>query len=160
MQKAQWSGNKQGNYLEINISIHHILACSSGEYSQACLAQPYPPYKQDHGLLFTVNKDNWPIRWEYLSHVTIIMQNGRLPAKLSSSPLFQIRKLPDDKIFGFIVTHFLLIMPYQWYGFIKASVMGRSLMRTTLTTLRHGILFCVTWFPYVKILRESRQKTF
>jgi len=38
-----------------------------------------PPYKQDHVLLFTVNKDNWPIRREYLSHMTIIMQTGRLP---------------------------------------------------------------------------------
>jgi len=33
-----------------------------------------PPYKQDHVLLFNVNKDNWPIRREYLSSVTIIMQ--------------------------------------------------------------------------------------
>ena len=24
--------------------------------------QRNPPYKQDHVLLFTVNKDNWPIR--------------------------------------------------------------------------------------------------
>jgi len=33
-----------------------------------------PPYKHDYVLLFTVNKDNWPIRREYLSHLTIIMQ--------------------------------------------------------------------------------------
>jgi len=33
-----------------------------------------PPYKQDHVLLFTVNKDNWPIRREHLSHMIIIMQ--------------------------------------------------------------------------------------
>jgi len=33
-----------------------------------------PPYKQDQVLLFTVNSDNWPIRREYLSHLTIIMQ--------------------------------------------------------------------------------------
>ena len=32
-----------------------------------------PQYKQDHVLLFTVNKDNWPIGRDYLSHVTIIM---------------------------------------------------------------------------------------
>jgi len=32
------------------------------------------PHKQDHVLLITVNKDKWPIRREYLSHVTIIMQ--------------------------------------------------------------------------------------
>ena len=32
-----------------------------------------PPYKQDHVLSFTVNKDIWSIRSEYLSHVTIIM---------------------------------------------------------------------------------------
>jgi len=44
--------------------------------------------KQDHVLLFTVNKDNWPIRKEYLSQVTIIMQNGRFPAKITSSPKF------------------------------------------------------------------------
>jgi len=31
-------------------------------------------YKQDHVLLFNLNKDNWQIRREYLSHVTIIMQ--------------------------------------------------------------------------------------
>jgi len=36
--------------------------------------------------------------------------------------LFQIRKLSDDKYLVFIMTHFLLIMPYQWYG-IKANVM-------------------------------------
>jgi len=33
-----------------------------------------PPYKQDHVFLFTVNKDNWPIRREDLSNVTIIME--------------------------------------------------------------------------------------
>ena len=33
-----------------------------------------PPYKQDYVLLFTINKDNWPIRREYLSHMTIIRQ--------------------------------------------------------------------------------------
>ena len=49
-----------------------------------------PPYKQDHALLFTVNKDNWPIRRVYLSHVTIIMQNGCLPAKITKiSPILQ-----------------------------------------------------------------------
>jgi len=26
-----------------------------------------PSYKQDHELLFTVNKDNWPTRREYWS---------------------------------------------------------------------------------------------
>ena len=45
-----------------------------------------PPYQQDHVLLFTVNKDNYPIKREYLSHVIIIMQNGCLPAKITSSP--------------------------------------------------------------------------
>ena len=34
-----------------------------------------PPYKQDNVLLFTVNKDNWPIRREYLSHMTIICRS-------------------------------------------------------------------------------------
>ena len=33
-----------------------------------------PPYKQDHVLLFIVYKNNWPIRKDYLSHMTIIMQ--------------------------------------------------------------------------------------
>jgi len=33
-----------------------------------------PRYKQDHAFLFTVNKENWPIRREYLSHVTVILQ--------------------------------------------------------------------------------------
>ena len=47
-----------------------------------------PPCKQDHVLLFTVNKENWPIRREYLSHVTIIMQNGHLPAKITSLPKY------------------------------------------------------------------------
>ena len=51
------------------------------------------PYKQHHVLLFTVNKDNWPIRKEYLSQVTIIMQNGRLPAKITSPP----KSLPSFK---------------------------------------------------------------
>ena len=52
-----------------------------------------PPYKQDHVLLFTVNKGNWPIRREYLSHVTIIIPNGRLPAKFTSPP----KSLPSFK---------------------------------------------------------------
>jgi len=50
------------------------------------------PYKQDYVLLFTVNKDKWPIRREYLSHVTIIMQNGRLPPRSPAnkiSPILQ-----------------------------------------------------------------------
>ena len=33
-----------------------------------------PPFMQYYVLLFTVNKDNWPIRRDYLSRVTIIMQ--------------------------------------------------------------------------------------
>ena len=61
--------------------------------------------------------------------------------------LFQIRKLSDDKYLAFIMTHFLLIMSYQWYDVIKAKVMRRSLMRTTLTILRHVILFCDMWCP-------------
>jgi len=48
---------------------------------------------QDHVLLFTVNKDNWPIRREYLGHVTIIMQNGPLPVKITSPP----KSLPSFK---------------------------------------------------------------
>jgi len=43
-------------------------------------------------LLFTVNKENWPIRREYLSHVTIIMPNGHLPPKSPAnkiSPILQ-----------------------------------------------------------------------
>ena len=47
-----------------------------------------PPYKQDHVLLFTANKYNWPIRREYFSHMIIIMQNGFLPAKITTSPIF------------------------------------------------------------------------
>jgi len=75
--------------------------------------------------------------------------------------LFQIRKLLDNKYLGFIMTHYLLIMAYQWYGIIKATVMRRPLMRTTLTILRHGILFCVVprdffyFASYVKILWET-----
>ena len=70
----------------------------------------------------------------------------------------------DDKYLTFIMTQFLLIMPYQWYSIIKANMMGRLLMRTTLTILRNGVLFCAMWRPaifyfatYVEILRESRQ---
>jgi len=37
------------------------------------------------------------------------------------------QKLLDDKYLAFIMTHFLLIMSYQWYGIIKANVMGRLL---------------------------------
>ena len=52
-----------------------------------------PPYKQDHLVLFTLNKDNWPIRREYLSHVTILTQGGCLPVKNTSSP----KSLPSFK---------------------------------------------------------------
>ena len=52
------------------------------------MGQRNQPYKQDCVLLFTVNKDNCPIRREYLSHVTIIMQNGGLPAKITSLQKF------------------------------------------------------------------------
>ena len=45
------------------------------------MGQRSPLYKHDHVLLFTVNKDNWPIRRDYLNHMTIIMQNGRLPPR-------------------------------------------------------------------------------
>jgi len=46
--------------------------------------------KQDHVFLFTINKDNWPTRRNYLSHVTSIIQNGRLPAKITKiSPILQ-----------------------------------------------------------------------
>ena len=55
--------------------------------------------------------------------------------------------ISDQEYLAFIMTHFLLIMSYQWYGIIKANVMGRSLMSTTLTILRHGILFCAMWCP-------------
>ena len=54
-------------------------------------------YQQDHVLLFTVNKDNYPIKREYMSHVTIL-QNGRLPAKINSSP----KSLPSFKLCSFI----------------------------------------------------------
>ena len=64
----------------------------------------------------------------------------------------------DDKYLAFIMAHFLLIMPYHWYGIIKANVMGRSLMHTILTILHHEILFCVMccsgiyyFAPYAKI---------
>jgi len=42
---------------------------------------------------FTVNKDNWPVRREYLRHVTIIMQNGGLPAMIANPP----KSLPSFK---------------------------------------------------------------
>ena len=50
--------------------------------------------------------------------------------------LFQIRKLSDEKYLAFIMTHFLLIMPYQWYGIIKANV----IMRTAVIILSHDII--------------------
>jgi len=59
--------------------------CKSSHQTNKQERNENPPYKQDHLLLFTVNKDNWPIWREYLSHVAIIMQNGRLPAKITSS---------------------------------------------------------------------------
>ena len=41
-------------------------------------------------LLFNVNKENWPIRIEYLSHVTIIMQmDVYLPRSPKSLPPFK-----------------------------------------------------------------------
>jgi len=43
-------------------------------------------------LLFTVNKDNWPIRREYFIHVTIIIQTGGLPPRSPAnkiSPILQ-----------------------------------------------------------------------
>jgi len=44
-------------------------------------------------LLFTLNKDSWPIRRKYLTDMTIITQNGHLPAKVTSSP----KSLPSFK---------------------------------------------------------------
>jgi len=42
------------------------------------------------GILFTVNKDKWPIRREYLSHVTIIMQMaGYQPRSPKPLPSFK-----------------------------------------------------------------------
>ena len=51
--------------------------------------------------------------------------------------LFQIKKLSDDKYLAFIMTHFLLIMSYQWYGVIKANlhhVVPRDLFYFTSNT--------------------------
>jgi len=47
-----------------------------------------PSYKQDHVLLFTVNRDNWPIRRECLSYVTIIMQMA----------VYQLRSTPHQNL--------------------------------------------------------------
>jgi len=57
--------------------------------------------------------------------------------------LFKIRKLSDDKYLTFIMTHFLLTMPYQWFGIIQANMIGRSLMCTTVTGAQGFILFYV-----------------
>jgi len=51
-----------------------------------------------------------------------------------------------------IMTHFLLIMPYQWYSITKANVMRRPLMCTTLKILCHGILFCAMWCPGIVLI--------
>ena len=60
--------------------------------------QRNPPYKQDHVLLFTVNKDNWPIRREYLDHVTIIMQ---MAAYYQISPAHQNLSHPSSMVLIF-----------------------------------------------------------
>jgi len=57
-------------------------------------------------LLFTVDKENWPTKREYLSHVTIIMQNGRLPAKITSPP----KSLPSFKHGSYIQKIFINMM--------------------------------------------------
>jgi len=57
-----------------------------------------PLYKQDHVLLFTVNKDSWPIRREYLSHMTIIMQ---MDVYQPRSPAQQILSHPSSMVLIF-----------------------------------------------------------
>jgi len=42
-----------------------------------------------------------------------------------------------------------------FYGIIKANVMGRPLMCTTLTILHHGILFCAMWCPAQLAVNED-----
>jgi len=54
-----------------------------------------------------------------------------------ATAVFQIRNLSDDKYLAFIMTHFLLIMPHQWFGIIKANVM---LMHAIVTILHHDII--------------------
>ena len=49
----------------------------------------YQPYKQDHVFLGTVNKDNWPIRREYFSHMTIIMQKWTFTSPQNFFPSFK-----------------------------------------------------------------------
>jgi len=68
-------------------------------------------------LLFTVNKDNWPIRREYLSHVTIIMQMAVYQPR---SPAHQNLSHPSSMVLKF--SKYLLAYILALFHIWKLSV--------------------------------------
>ena len=117
--------------------------------------QIHPPYKQDHGLLFTVNKDNWPIKgiwvtWPYYAKLMFTSRDHQ-PNKISS--ILQTWSLYSVNIYKYDIWngynsriwHYFRSGNYRminiWHRIIKANVMGRS-----LTTVRNEHLLYTTSF--------------